>query len=507
MEIKPVEEKSAPQSVPRGPAGPASNRTGHRRQGWPRWLLPVVLVGLIAIAGGGYWIFVQNGATAEASPRDIGANSKPKFNASVEVVTPRPGGLPRTSTQPGTVHAYESAKLYAKISGYLDKLNVDYGDEVKQGQVLVEIDDPEAHKAVDQAQAMLAQAKAQVAQAEARIASSKADYEAANAAVAKAVADVGQFRATRVYRKSELDRITVLARQNSVERKLVDEEQERYLSSVASENAAEANIRLTKAQASAAEAKIQQAEADKLDAEANVMVSQANLETAQVIAGYTQIVAPYDGVITELNFYRGAFIRSAVEGGDQPILAIARTDKVRVVVQVPDRDVPLVNQGDDAVVRINALPGKEFHAVVSRFADSENPLDRTMHTEIDLENSKGMLREGMYGNVTIILEPPQSDAMTLPASSLIEQNGQGNGAVYIVSDGKVHRRAIRVGKDNGNEVEVLSGLQPDDQVVFRYNGSLSEGLEVDVEPAVLVPTDSSEPQLANETGSKNAPAE
>ena len=168
------------------------------------------------------------------------------------------------------------------------------------------------------------------------------------------------------------------------------------------------------------------------------------------------------------------------------MLAVARTDRVRVVVQVPDRDVPFVDRGDRAIVQVDALPGKKFPAVVSRFADSEDPSDRTMHTEIDLDNSSDLLREGMYGNVTIILEPARKNALTVPSNCLIERNGRGDGAVYVVRDGKIDRRDVQVGKDNGKEVEILKGIAPGDQVVVRYTGSISEGLAVNAEPAAEV---------------------
>src|SRR5205814_5880944 len=105
--------------------------------------------------------------------------------------------------------------------------------------------------------------------------------------------------------------------------------------------AAEAAVLTTNAQVSAALAKIRQAEADVVEAEADVKVAQAELEKAQVLVQFATIVAPFDGVVTQRSLFPGDFVRAATEGsGHTPLLTIHRTDRMRVVVQIPDRDVP-----------------------------------------------------------------------------------------------------------------------------------------------------------------------
>ena len=463
------------------PTAPPQDRPAPPRQSGHRaiWLGLALIV--VLGAGGGYWAW-SRGGEKESAAEGASADSPMEPTTTVEVVTPTPGGLERTSTQPGTLHAFESANLYAKVSGYLKILNVDIGDRVKRDDLLAEIDDPEALKTVEQMAAAVEQAKAMVKQAEARLATSKADVLSARADQKKAEADVAEFTARRTYRQSELNRIIELVRERSVERKLEDEERERYQSAVAGENAAEANVDATEALVTAAQARVQQAEADVVESKANVDVSQANLDKSKVIADYTRITSPYDGVITSRNFFRGDFIRSAADGNSVPILSVARTDKLRVVVKVPDRDVPFVDRGDPAEIHVDALPGKTYHATVSRYAESEDPADRTMHTEIDLDSGGGELREGMYGSVTIVLNTAASESLTIPSRSLIHQDGKGGGALYLVRDGKVHRQEIRIGKDNGVKVEVLGGLKGDDRVIVSYNGSVSDGLTVKSEP-------------------------
>jgi RND family efflux transporter MFP subunit len=153
---------------------------------------------------------------------------------------------------------------------------------------------------------------------------------------------------------------------------------------------------------------------------------------------------------------------------------------MRVVILVPDLDVPYVKRGDPVTLEIDALPGRPFEGKVARFANAENE-QKLMRTEVDLPNPDNLLRDGMYGTATIHLEPP-SNHLRIPSAALIEQDGGGHGAVYVVRDGKAHYVRVLVDVDNGREVEVVKGLAPDDPVIVRYNGTLTEGLPVQAEP-------------------------
>ncbi len=154
---------------------------------------------------------------------------------------------------------------------------------------------------------------------------------------------------------------------------------------------------------------------------------------------------------------------------------------MRVVVYVPDRDTPLLDRGDEAVVRIDALGGEEFKGKVARFSEQELPTNRTMRTEIDLPNPSGRLRQGMYGAVSILLEPPSND-LTIPSKALHQQEA-GAGSLYVVEDDRARKRPVRIGRDDGIRVEVLSGLSRDDRVIISYTGSIEDGEPVRAEEA------------------------
>lgn len=412
------------------------------------------------------------GADAAASS---GARSTPEA-VPVETARLAKGGIVRTSAQIGTVEPYEQADLFAKISGYLANLHVDYGDHVKRDQLLAEIDDPEIVEDARKAAADLFQARAEVAQAEAFIESAKADRDASGTAVDQTVAEVDHFVSTRTFREKVLARHRRLVASKAIPQEVADEDEEHLDSARAAEVSAQKAVLNARAQLVAANARVKKAEADLAVAKANVEVAQAKLTRANVLVGYTKITSPYNGVITKRNFFRGAFIRSASEGAVIPLLTVARTDKVRVVTQVPDRDVPFTNVGDAAEVTLDALGSEVLNGTVSRFAETEDPTSRTMHTEIDLENPHDKIRPGMYGIAKIILDAPVKSS-TLPAACLVGEAKDGKADVYVVRDGKAKKVQIVIGVDDGLRVDVLSGLSTSDDVIVS-TGSVTEGMAV-----------------------------
>jgi RND family efflux transporter MFP subunit len=447
-----------------------------------------VFVALFVGAGGGVaWLITASRSmsiplvAAEPAPRrSDGSSQTPVAPVRVGTIKPTKGGLERTTTQPGTVIAFESAELFAKVSGYLKSQTVDIGDHVRQGQILAEIDAPELLKAVEQASAALGQAKAQVVQANARVLTSEADRDAAVAAVKQAEAEIERAAAARAFREKQYERIKKLFELKSIDERLVDEKLDEMESARAAERLAHAGVANATALATAATARIAQAKADADEARSKVEVAQAAMEKSEVFVDYLRIVSPYDGVITHRNFFRGDFIRSADQDARTALLTVDRTDLMRVVVQVPDRDVPLTNAGDTATVDIDALPGTRFTAKVSRVAEAEDSQTRTMRTEIDLPNNEKLLRQGMYGRVTIHLGTLPG-AMRIPSSALVGDVVDGTSRVYTVRDGIAHLTPVRVGRDDGLQIEILGGLTAEDEVVRQPNSALVDGARVTAE--------------------------
>jgi RND family efflux transporter MFP subunit len=448
--------------------------------------------GLIAVFSvAAIWYFLTRGLSpvnAEEKKQEQVQALERSGAIPVEVILPKKGEMDRTTSQPGSVQAFESVNLYAGVPGYLKKLNVDIGDRVKAGQVLAVVDVPELEKKVQQFAATVEQARSRVVQMQARVVSAKAELEAAQAAVPQAEATARSKAHELVFREKQLKRFRELLVTKSIDERLVDEQIERRDAAQEAEIAAREAVISARARVTATQAKIAQAEADVKEAEAEVKVAQAELEKEQVLVQFATLTAPFDGVVTKRNFFRNDYIRAASEGGSQvPLLTVQRTDLFRVVVQVPDRDVPYCKPGDPAVVEIDALPGASFPAKVARLSNSEDVETRLMHVEIDLPNPTGKIRDGMYGRVTITLE--QSNFLSIPPSCLVGRVKDGKGTVYVVRGGVAHRVPVQIGQDNGLRVAILSGLRADDRVILSPGSKVEDGVPVAASEVKIVPRD------------------
>jgi RND family efflux transporter MFP subunit len=447
------------------------------------WVRRIVFVVALCAAAIGGWLAFGRGKPV-TGPSRLAAAEPSRDPIPVEVVQPQAGGVERTSTQPGTVEPFESAELYAKASGYLAEQSVDIGSRVKAGDVLAHISVPEYDKQLLRDTAAVRDADAKVKQMEAHLNAAKAEARAADAAVALAKVMVRAKTSYRQYREKQRNRIQELARKEAIEPKVADEQEDFYLSALEFENAAKEGVNAAEERAGAARARLAQADADLDEAKADVSVAAATLERSKVLLDYTVIKSPYTGVITKRSFHVGDFIKSAEQGGTVPLLAVERTDLMRVVTQVPDRDVPFVHQGAPAVVEIDALPGVVFethgedHVVVSRWANAEDLGTRTMRTEVDLKNPRGLLRAGMYGRVTLHLGSGPPTAFRVPSTALVGKAEGGHGTVRVVRDGKAVAVPVRYAADNGLEVEIVSGLASSDQVIVRSNGAVEDGSSV-----------------------------
>ena len=304
--------------------------------------------------------------------------------------------------------------------------------------MLAVVDVPELRSQMKRGRALVEQANARVDQMKSRVKSAEADLDAAKASVTKSQASYQSAAAWVRYRGLQLKRMQELSASGSIEERLVDEAKEHYEASVETERSAKEEIAVSRAKVVACEAKIDQAQADVKEAKAEVDVAEADLERVQVQLAFATIVAPFDGVVTQRRYFVGDFIRSANESANEPMLTVERTDLFRVVVQVPDRDVPYTDESDPAFVQIDALPGQKFPGKVSRKSDREDPITRLMRIEVDLPNPSGKIRDGMYGQVTIVLDSG-SNVLSVPSSCIVGKVADGKASVYVMRDGGAHR--------------------------------------------------------------------
>jgi HlyD family secretion protein len=447
---------------------------------WRRWLAAVVVLAVVG-SGGAYMILRGRAAAGSPGP-DIAIPSIPQGGVSVEIAFPKPHGIDRVCLQPGTVEPYECADLYAKVSGFLVEQKVDIGYTVRAGDILARISVPEYETQVKQDAADVVRAEARVEQMTAAITTSEADLGAAVAAVSLATAEEKSKFSYREFREKQRNRIKDLVARNAESAKLADEAEDQFQAAVSAQLAAAEAINAARQKEAASRARVKQAQADLKYAQAEVVTAQARLERSRVLLDYTVIRSPYTGVVTKRNFFPGDFIRSADAGGERmPVLAIERSDVMRIIVQVPERDVPFVALGNSARVEVDALPGIVFQTrgtdkvEVSRLAASEDPHTRMMRTEVHVKNPDGKLRRGMFGRVSLMLCPGAAGAFRVPSSALSGKADGGKGLIRLVRGGKAALVPVQIGADNGSEVEVLSGLESTDQVIVRATGPLNEG--------------------------------
>lgn len=365
---------------------------------------------LVAVAGAALL-----GLTAGCGrPAAEGSPSAPITAASeltVSVVRPERQTVRRTIEQPGfNIEAFEETPLYARISGYVGKWNVDLGDRVRKDDVLAVLHVPEMeadlrHKeaAVQQAKAQAEQARASVQIAQARLDRSKTQYE----------------RLTRIGQNGILDR----------------------------ENVDEAKYAFEAARAGLARAK-----ADVDAAEAQVKVAEAARDYAATMLQYAQIRSPFDGVVTRRNVNTGDLVQPGAGANKiPPLFVVSRMDPVRVFIQIPGAEAAWIKDGDPVHLRLLGAGGKPFEGKVTRNARSLDPQTRTLRTEIDLPNADGHFMPGMYVQATITVEHP--NAWTLPASAVATEGDQT--FCYRVQEGKAIRTPLQLGLRGAGRIEVL----------------------------------------------------
>jgi RND family efflux transporter MFP subunit len=390
--------------------------------------------------------------------------------------------LAQTIEMSASVEGFESADLYAKIGGYLESISVDIGDEVKKDQLLAKLYVPEMLKEVEQKASLINEAAAKAVQAAAAIKQAEAEVAAANAAVDQAESERAEKKAVRDLRKTEFDRWTELSKTTSIERRKVEEASFALDAAQAAIGRLEATIRTAQANVDTAEAKLEKAIADEKAAGAQVAVTKKNHEQAVTMLQYAEIKAPFDAIVTQRHVHPGAFIQPATNNSAaKPLLAVSRIDKVRIFLDIPMKEVKLLDVGDRAVFdRINVLPGESFPGKVARTALALNEVSRMMRTEVDLDNPVGSngkrrLMPGYYGYVTVYLEErPQTPVV--PASALITQGSDR--CVYTVENGVARRCKVTTNYEDGTIVGIGSGLNPGQLIVAAGAGQLRDGQTV-----------------------------
>jgi RND family efflux transporter MFP subunit len=205
-----------------------------------------------------------------------------------------------------------------------------------------------------------------------------------------------------------------------------------------------------------------------------------NVRRLEETQRFQKVYAPFDGVITARNIDIGALINAGSNAPGKELFDIAATSKLRVYINVPQVYSRDVRPGGRAQLTLAELPGRQFAGEIVRTTDSIDPASRTLLTEVDVDNRAGDLLPGAFLSVHVKLKT-KVGAVVIPVNTLIFR-GEGMRAA-VIRDNKAELVPITIGRDYGTEVEVLSGVSPQDEVIENPSDSLTSGTEVRIAKA------------------------
>ena len=351
----------------------------------------------------------------------------------VATATPLKQDLDIRLTYTADIIPNQAVNLFSRVDGYIGKIYVDKGDLVKANQLLVEIDHTDYQHAVNQAKANLAAAKARVAQQDASV---------RNATLT-------------------LHRMKALIKDQFVSQQDLDNAQVSY-------DAAMAALDSLRAQ-------VQQMEVAQAQAETNL--------------AYSYIRAPFAGYVAERNLDLGAYVSGATAGTSttsRGILTLHEIQTVRILIEVVEKDVPLIQVGQKADVRAEAYPERIFEGTVTRIVQALNRATRTMTVEVDLPNKDHVLKGGMFARVEVLVGSHR-DAIQIPIDAVSRlEDAQ---YVYIVREGKAQRMPVEIGVREDNRVEITKGLDGSEQVIVSGKDLVHDGTAVQTQPITPVKSD------------------
>jgi RND family efflux transporter MFP subunit len=330
---------------------------------------------------------------------------------------------------------FQEIDAYAKVSGYIQKLYVDWGSHVKQGQLLAVLEIPELQQQIEEDQAAVHRSEQDLARAHEEVGRAESAYSVAHITYTR-LADV-QKTQPNLIAQQDID--------------------------VAQGKDIEANAGLSAAKDSVAAA------------EQGLAAVKAALEKDKDMFAYSRITAPFDAVVTQMNAYTGALLPAGTSSskGDASLCRLSQNDLLRLVIPVPERAVASIHDGQTLEVDVSGL-SKTFAGKIIRFSDQIDLATRTMHTEVQVPNPKYEIVPGMYASVKI----PLTDAVnvaTVPVE-VVERSSGSQGTVLVVnSSNRIEKRNVTLGVQTANDVEVVSGLNAGDLVIFGEQNQYTVG--------------------------------
>jgi RND family efflux transporter MFP subunit len=332
---------------------------------------------------------------------------------------------------------YQEIDVYAKESGFVKDLLVDYGTRVQKGQLMATLEIPELQMQLQQDAAAIQTANNQVIHAQHALDRLEAQHRVVHL---------------------QSDRLAGVAKQKPglVAQQEVDDAQGRDL---------------------AAEAQVEGGKSALETAKSQLDVAKAKDQHDRVLFDYAKITAPFAGVVTQRYANQGTLIQAGTSSATQvlPLVRLSQDDPFRLVIPVPESYVKYIKIGDPVEVRVPSL-NRVLPGAIKRFSVDVTADTRTMHTEVELANPSHVLMPGLYAEAKLTLEH-KAGALVVPLQSVNQTGGQA--AIFLVDANQtLQERKIAVGLQTANDVEVLSGLNEGDRVVVSDRSGLKAGHHV-----------------------------
>jgi RND family efflux transporter MFP subunit len=368
---------------------------------------------------------------------NVGARNDSAAVVAVGVAPVERKSLARQLTLSSELVPFQEIDVYAKESGFVKKLLVDYGSRVKAGQLMATLEIPELQAQLQEDQAEIKNAGDEVARAQHQLKRYQAQYSALH---------LEYTRLNGVFKSQP----GLVAEQE------VDDAQGKDLAAASQVDAAESSLAA---------------------AQSSLLVSQSKLIHDQALFDYAQITAPFAGVVTERYANLGTLMQAGTSSSTQamPLVRLSEDDLFRLVIPIPESSVRFIHDGEAVEVRVPAL-NRAFPGKVARFSLDVAEATRTMHTEVDVPNPDRLLMPGMYAETTLTLES-RTNVLAVPLGA-INHEGDQTSVDVVDANNEIQNRPISTGVQTSSDAEVTSGLKEGDRVIVSDRGGLKPGERV-----------------------------
>ncbi|MFZ3264766.1 MAG: efflux RND transporter periplasmic adaptor subunit [Terriglobales bacterium] len=367
--------------------------------------------------------------------------TKARANAQAEVTVGVTNVVKKTLSRQITLSSelvpFQEIDVYAKESGYVQKLTVDYGTHVKAGQVMAILEIPELQAQLEEDQAEIRNAGNQATKAQHELQRYQAQYNALH---------LEYTRLNEVFQNQP----GIVAEQE------VDDAQGKDLAASSQVDAGQSALDAAQSQLS---------------------VTRARLVHDQSLFDYSRITAPFAGVVTQRYANLGTLVQAGTTSSTQamPIVRLSQDDLFRLVIPVPETYVRYIRVGDPVNVRVPSL-NRSFPGKVIRFSVDVQQDTRTMHTEVDVPNPDRVLMPGLYAEADVSLEH-RDDIPSVPLQA-INHEGDKTSVFVVNRNGEIEDRPITLGIQTATDAEIVSGLSEGEQVVVSDRSALKPGQRV-----------------------------